>query len=308
MQTEKGPTSLPDGDGLAGGFPGDAGLAEHPSVILVEDFETGALDPARWEDIRGGTHVEVVDDHVHGGRHACRFTCDQEVDDATAKTWFMPGHETVFVRWYAWFAEDIMKTSHVFSTPTANTVDNKWQNRAGGGAGHRPIDSFWTTLEPMGIGDLEFPDPGVWGFYTYWPLMRSFQSDEGVGDTYYGNRFWPDPPIVVARGRWICMEVMLKSNTPGKQDGEQACWVDGSLAARFGPGVPAGRWHRDYFINDDDAEPFEGYAWRTREDVLINMYTMGLYQGPKKEGKAEVSRIWYDDIVAATEYIGPITD
>jgi len=294
---------LPEGEGIAASYPGDAGLMEHSSVVFVEDFESGKLDPVRWEDVRGRENIDIVSDHVHSGGHACRFTCDQQIDDATAKTWFMPGHKTIFVRWYVWFDQAIMGTSHVFSTPTSNIIDEKWQHRAGGGAGHRPIDSFWTTLEPVRKEGV--PDPGVWGFYTYWPLMRSFQSDEGVGDTYYGNRFWPEPPVPVKPGRWICMEVMLKSNTPGQSDGEQACWVEGRLAARFGPGVPNGHWTRDVFHNDPDGEPFEGYEWRSREDVLINMYTMGLYQGPKKDGKAEISRIWYDDIVVATEYVGP---
>ena len=45
---------------------------------------------------------------------------------------------------------------------------------------------------------------------------------------------------------------------------------------------------------------------RTREDVKINCYSMGLYVS-QGEGVAPVSRMWYDDVVLATEYIGPRT-
>jgi hypothetical protein len=97
------------------------------------------------------------------------------------------------------------------------------------------------------------------------------------------------------------MEVMLKANTPGKYDGEQAAWIDGKLVARFGPGVPVGYWLRDRFFNDPSRQPFEGYNWRTKENVKINCYSMGLYIS-----KAQVvSRMWYDDVVLATQYIGP---
>ena len=138
------PPPLPEGAGLAARYPGDAGLEKNSSVILVEDFEAGVLDRNRWEDVRGADHVRFTTDpeNVNSGKYACEFVCDAEVGDATAKTWFMPGHDTVFVRWYVKFAEDMGKTSHVFSTPIAQRTNDKWGWTKGGGAGKRPIDAF----------------------------------------------------------------------------------------------------------------------------------------------------------------------
>ena len=294
---------LPEGPGLAAKYPGDVGLEKDPTVILVENFESGALDPKRWEDVRGADHIHFTTEpaNVKSGKYACEFVCDQQVGDATAKTWFMPGHDTVFVRWYVKFAEDIGGTSHVFSTPIAQLTTDKWGWTKAGGAGKRPIDAFWTTFEP--VHSEEAPLPGVWHFYTYWPEMHSHETPEGKGETTWGNNFSPSETQPVAKGRWLCMEVMLKANTPGKYDGEQAAWIDGKLVARFGPGVPVGYWLRDRFFNDPSRQPFEGYNWRTKENVKINCYSMGLYIS-----KAEVvSRMWYDDVVLATQYIGPQT-
>ena len=298
------PPPLPQGAGLAAKYPGDGGLETHASVILVENFEAGRLDESRWEDVRGGKSIIFTKEraHVHSGTYACEFRCDQEVADATAKTWFMPGHDTVFVRWYVKFAEDIGKTSHVFSTPIAQRTNDRWGWTRAGGAGKRPIDAFWTTFEPVRSEGVSMP--GVWHFYTYWPEMHSHETPEGKGQTTWGNNFSPFEPQPVQKGRWVCMEVMLKANTPGKYDGEQAAWIDGTLVARFGPGTTKGYWLRDRWFNDPPKGPFEGYNWRTREDVKINCYSMGLYVTPG-EAVSPVSRMWYDDVVLATEYIGP---
>ena len=305
---EPGQNRLPEGPGLAARYPGDVGLTKDPAVILVENFEAGSLDRDRWQDVRGADHITFTTDpaNVHSGTYAGEFTTDQKVTDATAKTWFMPGYDTVFVRWYVKFADDFGKTSHVFSTLIAQRVNDRWGWTRAGGAGKRPIDAFWTTFEP--VRSKGVPMPGIWHFYTYWPEMHSWQTPEGASagkpNAFYGNNFSTFEPQPVQKGRWVSMEVMLKANTPGQYDGEQAAWIDGKLVAHFAPGTPRGYWLRDRFFNDPSREPFEGYNWRTRDDVKINCYTMGLYVTPGK-GVAQVSRMWYDDVVLATEYIGP---
>ena len=50
----------------------------------------------------------------------------------------------------------------------------------------------------------------------YWHEMRI--SADG---RYWGNAVSPESPLVVPRGRWQCLELMLKLNSaPGKADGE----------------------------------------------------------------------------------------
>jgi hypothetical protein len=56
--------------------------------------------------------------------------------------------------------------------------------------------------------------PGVWGISGFWSEMKA--SADGH---YWGNLLRPARPAPVARGRWQCVEVMLKCNSaPGRSD------------------------------------------------------------------------------------------
>jgi len=56
--------------------------------------------------------------------------------------------------------------------------------------------------------------------------------------------------------------------------------------------------------------PFEGFRWRTHADLKINFFWLLFYvtenAGRQNRVTAEKeNRVWFDDIVVATEYIGP---
>jgi hypothetical protein len=50
--------------------------------------------------------------------------------------------------------------------------------------------------------------------------------------------------------------------------------------------------------------PFEGFRWRTTDDLNLNYVWLYLYITQAPEG--HISRVWFDDVVIATDYIGPI--
>ena len=50
---------------------------------------------------------------------------------------------------------------------------------------------------------------------------------------YWGNSFGVPTAPLISRDRWICVEFMLKHNTPGLPDGEQAFWIDGELQGHW---------------------------------------------------------------------------
>lgn len=83
------------------------------------------------------------------------------------------------------------------------------------------------------------------------------------------------------RGRWICVEAMMKLNAPGKKDGEARLWVDGRLDAER-KGMDFRGAYEGHGIN---AVFLEAY-WNTMSPV-------------------EQSR-WYDDFVVSTQPIGPV--
>ena len=156
--------------------------------------------------------------------------------------------------------------------------------------------------------------------------MRSWQTDNGEPDgrlnPYYGNAFEPLSPEPSPRDKWQCVEFMIQCNSaPDVRDGEEAFWIDGKLVARFAPGTPSGTWLRDKFHDNDayntDPKPFEGFLWRTTNDLKINWfwllyYMEGVLGNSLKPGdpsipfNGDVTHVEFDDLVLATEYIGPL--
>ena len=98
---------------------------------------------------------------------------------------------------------------------------------------------------------------------------------------YWGNSFRPESQEDIPRGRWICCEFMLKHNTPGKNDGEQAFWIDGDLR---------GHW--------------KGINWRTSATLWANAFALESYVTDSWT-KNETNIVYFDNVVIAREYIGP---
>jgi hypothetical protein len=141
----------------------------------------------------------------------------------------------------------------------------------------------------------------------------------------WGNSFIHNDELKVDRGRWICIEMMLKVNDVGDRDGELALWIDGQPVSHLGQGFPKGKWtfdkflpgqsgdsvrwnhakgDREHFTTNDGGEPFEGFRWRTEKDLNVNFLWLYLYITRAPEG--HVSKVWFDDVVVATEHIGPM--
>ena len=86
---------------------------------------------------------------------------------------------------------------------------------------------------------------------------------------------------VIQKDRWVCAEFMLKHNTPGQPDGEQAFWIDGRLL---------GHW--------------TGINWRKTESLKANALTLESYVTDRWT-KNTTNVIYFDNVVIAREYIGP---
>jgi len=72
---------------------------------------------------------------------------------------------------------------------------------------------------------------------------------------------------------------MVKANTPGLRDGRIAVWVNGALVADF--------------LN---------LRLRDTTDLTIERMSLGLHAG----SSPRLNKKWYDNLVVATSYIGPI--
>lgn len=330
-------TAIPAGSGLAEAFAGDVGIAKHPSVVFVEDFEADSVDgiKQRWSSISNKSDALGFDAAVvptgSAGTRSLRITGRKGLNDGGFLYKLLPtGHTQLHARMYVRFDEHYGMNHHFcklggdLARPTSMP----------GRAGTKPTDWFLTGLEPTtGLPHTwppkGFEPPGYWSFYTYYPDMHSWQTEHGASDgrpkAYYGNRFAPLDPSPIARGTWICVEWAIGLNsTPESSDGWQRFWIDGVLVGDWSPGNPDGYWMRENFRQRPDQpdrqKPFTGFRWRTNPDVLINIFKIENYvpEGSYKQGAEymaehpdfkidpEHSVVWFDHVVLATEYIGPM--
>lgn len=278
-----GQSELPRGPGLAAAFPGDAGLKTNAEVIFADDFEAGILG-AGWDEIgnKDGKVLRyaVPDKDAGLGNRCLRVEAHLGQDTGGGLTkWFEPA-DTIFIRFYTRFDPGCDYVHH-FVTLRANKGFHGGDRWSGfGGAGLKPEGSerFSTAIEPWGNWGRWTP-PGRWNFYSYWYEME--QSRDGK---YWGNSFGVTSAPVIPRGKWICVEFMLKHNTPGRPDGEQAFWIDGTLQ---------GHW--------------KGINWRKTGQLKANALTLETYVTDRWT-KNPVNVVFFDNVVIARRYIGPVAN
>jgi hypothetical protein len=272
--------ALQQSAGIASQYPGDEGIEKDPRVLFVEDFESGDVRDtgARWGEISHPENMDLSPDIPMGspGLRSLHIAKNGHLYTHTK------GVDTMFARFYVKFHP---KTGYIhhFVHLNADRTPTSWPK---GGAGLKPAgdQGFTTGIEPWGQWG-KAPAPGVWHFYSYWQDMKG----DG-GGKYWGNFFDPPQPETIVPGRWYCVEAMLKANsTPEASDGEQAFWVDGKKVGEF-----------------------KNFRWRSDDKLKVNTFWLLYYiteQSAKHNNDTNPDRVyelWFDDIVLATEYVGPV--
>lgn len=293
-----------DDSGIAAKCPGDVGIEKDPDVIFVENFEESSFDDMRnrWEDVSGVEIMSFSDDLPpgSGGKRSLLMThVGGKGNGGHLYRRLQPGYDKLYVRFYVKFDPQCGPIHHFFHTGGYNPP-TPWPQ---GGAGERPQgdDRFSTGIEPYG-------DAWRWDFYSYW--MEQKNCPDGK---YWGNDFINDKDLKVEKGKWICVELMMKMNDPiSESNGEMALWIngkewskDGQVISHLGPGFPHGKWVWDSFIPDPASTPFKGFRWRSDEKLKLNYLWVLLYITKAPQGY--VSKVWFDHIVVAKRYIGPLS-
>ena len=302
-------------DGSAAKYPADAGIDRDPRVLFAENFETGSIEQIgqRWGQIsnKDGEVVAFNSDvpPASAGKRSLQITATLgENTGGHLYTRLPRAVEKVFARFYVKFAADAAYVHH-FVTLGGYRPPTAWPQ---GGAGERPRgdDRFTVGIEPYGNYG-RYAAPGAWNFYTYWPDMKG--SADGK---FWGNSLTPARPALVPRDRWQCVEMMLQCNSaPEKSDGELALWLDGGLIMQIGSETKRSRWTgMGFSLAEQSGEPFEGFRWRTNRELKINFFWLLHYvtenaaRQNHAAGPNPINRVWFDDIVVGTEYIGPISN
>ncbi len=271
--------------GLAAKYPRDAGIGQDKAVLLHDDFEAGEID-SQWSEIkrrklRGASdETEPLqaerDPKIARGARSARVQLRKTgYEDVTLIKSLQPGHDELFMRHYVRYGKDYGYHGHGGSGFMADAGKGNFK-----GAGKPPDGDkfFWATLEP--IGPRQWDPPGALIFYAYWWKMKP----DGRGN-HWGNWFQPERDFVPKLETWTCIEWRVKANTAGQPDGELDCWINGEQRGEF----------RE--IN-----------WRAVDSLKINKVQLSLWLEPEKydrTGGGTTRTVWYDDVVVATQYIGP---
>ncbi len=277
-----GRSKLPNGEGIAAKFKADTGIHKHESVIYANGFEAQGDWKKLWDETRDkdGQVLSLVSPpggDPELGKHCLQAKATLGHDTGGGATKWFESSETLFIRFYARFDEKCDYIHH-FATLRANKGlqgRDRWSGFGGAGLKPKGDERFSTALEPWGNWGKS-PPPGKWNFYSYWHEMKPAPDQK-----YWGNQFKPEGHPNIAKGKWICCEFMLKHNSPGVRDGEQAYWIDGRLR---------GHWR--------------GINWRKTPSLMANAFTLESYITDRWT-KNKINIVQFDNIVIAKEYIGP---
>jgi predicted amidohydrolase len=276
-------------NGLAAKYPNDAGIANDPDVFFADNFEAG--DMKKWDQSRG--RVVLTEEQPNAGRWCVQMPMERGKNQGgDAIKWFMPGADKVYARFYVKFSPDYQYNHH-FVWLGATQRTNKWS--AFGKAGLKPDGTYFSTgMEPWFAWGKN-PPPGEVNFYSYYLDM---EPDPKMKDKYWGNGFFPPGPgkgsaagprrVIPPLNQWQCWEFMIQANSaPEKADGRQAMWIDGKLVGEF-----------------------TGLRWRNDPDLKVNCFWLEHYgydEGdPTRQFWKESQAVWFDDVVVARRYVGPM--
>jgi hypothetical protein len=258
---------------------------ESPGVVFFTDgFEDGDFDD--WFDAYGPPVVIEDASRAHSGDNVLKCLAryrDKNSSTSSIKYWFHPGYDRVHFRWYTRFDEKFDQGWGMhYCSLYAVRGDNRYNEMGKAGEKPKGDDRFGSGFEPWSDWQKLTP-PGRMQFYTYWQEMKPDMYDDngdGVPDVHYwGNSFYPQTPLVPERGKWYCMEIMIKANEAGRDNGEMAAWIDGRLYQHL-----------------------KGFNWRTTDALELKRISLGIYihNNPKD------NIAWFDDVALSTGYIGPV--
>jgi hypothetical protein len=287
---------LPEGDvGIASNYDGDAGIEADPDVIFFDDFEDYAeaadLD-ANWESVHHYDRIQFATegDDVFAGAQSLQFTIPQQDDELSNATnkWVSPELDALFLRYYSKFDApyDVVGSSHNGSMISAHYFMG---DQATPGVPADGTNKWLVDLENW-RGDASTPSPGLTNVYVYHPEQRDDYGDHffptglvspNTSLPYdFGPDFVPRDDFIPELQRWYCWELMVQANTPGERDGRIAAWIDGVLVADW-----------------------QNLRLRDVPELTIDRFGIGFHIGSNPNGEAHK---WYDNVVAAHAYIGPM--
>ena len=272
--------------GIAAEYEMDEGIADHPDVLLYEDYEAADW-MSHWTTHGGSFDITEADDGAFGfaplsGR-ALRVLLEEGALTALNSHYdFMDEvgeePEEIYFRYYLRFGDDWNQTVQGGKMPGISGT----YGRAGWGGRRSDGTNGWSA---RGSFSESVPDGNplarrtVLGNYVYHADMEGTYGDgypwiESWGAEGRGGLLEP--------GRWACLEMHVRLNTPGENDGVLRAWVDGVLSME----------RTDMRFRDVDSLRIER--------IWMNIYHGGTAPSPYDQ------HAFIDHVVVARSYIGPM--
>jgi len=284
------------GQGIAAKYVRDVGIESDPDVILTEMFEDSVVAIAgRWNQAENSAGMSLSSE-VPAASSGTRSLLMTSIGGTNAGGHLYknlgPGYDQVYLRYYIKYSST-GTYHHTGGWLGGYNPPTDWPQ---GGAGERPTGS-----DRFSIGPEPLDASLTLGLYNYWMEMRV--SPDGIN--YWGNDLVPNPAIVVKADQWMCVEVMVKMNSPlTERNGELALWINGTQIIDLRQGSPLGNWVFNVFTPNPAGAPFEGFRWRAVDLLKLNWIWLNYYTTDNPPGV--VGKVWWDHVVLAKKYIGPI--
>lgn len=307
---------------IANKYPNDSLIGSDPEVLFFDLFEYDSLNELISN---GGYQTSKLLDHIELdsinkpantiGKYSLKLTTKENStasndinEDANILKKFTNGiKDSVFVRYYVKFnSQHTFHHSGVWIGGT-NINYNCWPcNIPGRKIPTNGDSAFVVGSEIRGTATKSPQKNSTFGFYNYWMDMHPYTSGANA-NKYYGNEFISSNPIAnIAMDEWNCIEIMIKLNNPvSESNGELKLWINGNLISHHGEGFPNGTWSEAFF-NEGAGSPFEGFRFRSDSNVVLNYIWLKNY-ATNNDLFTTDNAIYYDNLVVAKNYIGPIS-
>jgi hypothetical protein len=302
------------GCGLAQKYPRDVGIEHDPAVVFVEKFNrhSAADFEKNWSQVRT-VGMTLVDDPAPNAMDSKAL----ELNAIGGETWgadlykMLPRNfDELYVRYYVKYAADGIYSHTGVWVGGLNPPRSSHPRLCC----HWPEGdhAFSVAFEVFDLFELDFYNYWVemkrWGDIVTPPAPKEFDPIAvKLKAKASGNRLMRNSRPKVVPGKWYSVEFRVKMNEPSTaRNGQLSLWIDGVPVADYLEGYPRGIWYGDSFTPEVSSPfAFEGFRWRTVPDLALNWVWLQHYV-PTQNAPGHVSKVWYDNVVVAQEYIGPI--
>jgi hypothetical protein len=247
-------------------------------ILLFEDFEDDHYRKrwrVHWNEPVGAGTVARPSKYVFSGNRSAYLENKEEKHEADGAGEYVPvipmddvAYFRLYLRMQDGFSTGTSDQVKLISMRGAVDIENSY-----GGAGIAPgesdLDGFAADLCIDGARNLHFyyyhlDQAGGWGDITY--CKMSF---------FRGAKISP--------GKWYCLELMLRTNTPRQKNGQLAAWLDGKLVGHV-----------------------DKIRFRNSEKVKIQRLAVYSYFGGSdyEDASPKDQRIYVDNIVISRKPIG----